>query len=99
MPSLEFHPPLAPMQALSSDTMAADNGRSVASLPLKLRREQLENVGAQYFQGNATIRLSPLTAKLSVGPWIRPVADRDLRQKAIPVRREIEGRFRAENSR
>jgi ATP-dependent DNA ligase len=46
------------------DLLAADDGKSLLSVPLRERRAHLEKFAAQYF-GKGAVRLSPATTKLA----------------------------------
>jgi len=46
------------------DLLGGSNGKSLLALPLAERRERLERFAAEHLRANATIRLSPATAKL-----------------------------------
>jgi ATP-dependent DNA ligase len=47
------------------DLLAGEDGRSLVSEPLKVRRQRLEEFDAKYFRKGGSIRLSPATPKLA----------------------------------
>ena len=46
------------------DLLAVDDGKALLSIPLRERRERLEQFAARYFVKGGLIRLSPVTDKL-----------------------------------
>lgn len=69
-----IHPAASRVKRLSAETpaiyvvfdlLAAEDGRSLLSKPLRERRTRLEEFAATYFAGGGDIRLSPATPKLA----------------------------------
>ena len=72
---MRIHPAASRIKKLSEatpsvlivfDLLVDDRGKSLVDLPLKTRRQQLEQFAQKYFKNNESIRLSPVTEDLSV---------------------------------
>jgi ATP-dependent DNA ligase len=59
---------------IAFDLLADDKGHPLVNLPLTERRERLEKFAAQHLRGNADVRLSPATTKLTDAKgWLKQV--------------------------
>lgn len=72
---MRIHPAASRIKKLSEatpsvlivfDLLIDDGGQSLVDLPLKTRRQKLEQFAKKYFKDNESIRLSPVTTDLSV---------------------------------
>lgn len=72
---MRIHPAASRIRKLSEatpstfivfDLLVDEDGQSLVKLPLEQRREKLEQFAKKQFQNNQSIRLSPVTADLSV---------------------------------
>jgi ATP-dependent DNA ligase len=72
---MRIHPSASRVEKLSRETpcrfiifdlLVRADGKFLADLPLENRRQELDRFAAKYLKNNATIRLSPYTADLSV---------------------------------
>ena len=78
-----IHPAASRIKKLSSehpalfivfDLLADSRGRSLLALPLRQRREQLENFAQRFFPPHGRLRLSPATTRLSQArKWLQKV--------------------------
>jgi len=57
---------------IAFDLLEDADGRSLMALPLRARRQQLEELAARYFPGDARIRLSPVTRSVAqAAKWLK----------------------------
>ncbi|MGA8619925.1 MAG: ATP-dependent DNA ligase [Candidatus Sulfotelmatobacter sp.] len=72
---MRIHPAASRIKKLSEETpgvfivfdlLVDDKGKSLAKLPLKERRQRLEEFARKYLRSNRSIRLSPVTQDLAV---------------------------------